>query len=66
MGFREFTCAACGAPCLTTTTEAEANTEYLNSGMPTTENDSLVSVCDGCYQRPMQALRERRKGENDE
>lgn len=45
----EFTCDVCGRPCLTKTTEAEANREFLESGIKTDENSQLLSACDDCY-----------------
>jgi hypothetical protein len=46
--YRQFTCARCGEPCMTTTTEAEANREYLESGQTATAG--ISSVCDDCYE----------------
>ena len=49
---RTFTCAICGHPYATFTTEAEANREFLESGQ-NTEGQELHSVCDGCYELVM-------------
>lgn len=51
-----FTCARCGDDCLTTTTEAEANREFLESGQ--TGASGISSVCDDCYQFLMTRARE--------
>jgi uncharacterized cysteine cluster protein YcgN (CxxCxxCC family) len=58
MTIHEFVCAVCGQPCLTHTTEAEANRELLESGMPMSENTTLHSVCDRCYTAVMTKARE--------
>lgn len=52
----DFVCALCGADCLTTTTEAEANREFLNSGIK--GSGGLCSVCDDCYTVAMSRARE--------
>jgi hypothetical protein len=54
---RAFTCACCGAECQTTTTEAEANREYLESGQ--TSGSGVSSVCDDCYPKLMAYAREK-------
>ncbi len=46
---RQFTCARCGEVCTTTTTEAEANREFLASSQPD-DSSGIVSVCDDCYE----------------
>ena len=50
--WRWFQCAACGDLCLTRTTEAEANREFLASGLPN-DSSGIASVCDECYERAM-------------
>lgn len=45
---RGFTCARCGSSCMTSTTEVEANREFLQSGQPASEG--IASVCDDCYE----------------
>lgn len=54
---RTFVCAACGKPCLTETTEVEANRELLESGQDT-EGQGLHSVCDDCYELVMRRARQ--------
>jgi hypothetical protein len=54
---REFICAVCHRPYVTDTTEAEANRELLDSGIPTTDCQ-LLSACDECYQIVMRRARE--------
>ncbi|WP_156749642.1 hypothetical protein [Mycobacterium sp. E1747] len=49
MVYRQFQCAYCGAQWTTTTTEAEANREYLASGQPASTT-GISSVCDDCYE----------------
>lgn len=56
MTVRQFTCAVCGTECLTTTTEAEANREFLDSGM-NSGNTELLSACDECYRVVMTKAR---------
>ncbi len=48
---RQFTCAHCGALYATTTTEDEANREFLASGQ--SGSSGISSVCDDCYQHLM-------------
>lgn len=52
-----FVCAVCGRQCVTATTEAEANRELLESGIPTT-GEELLSACDDCYEVVMRKARE--------
>ena len=52
-----FVCAVCGKACITFTTEAEANRELLDSGIPTT-GEELLSACDDCYEVVMRKARE--------
>lgn len=54
--YRQFTCARCGALCSTSTTEAEANREYLNSGQD--DSSGIASVCDDCYKYVMERAKE--------
>lgn len=55
---REFTCAVCGAICLTTMTEAEVNREFLNSGIQA-DGSALLSACDDCYRQVMSEARDK-------
>lgn len=55
VAYRGFSCARCGADCMTTTTEAEANREYLKSQQP--DSDGIASVCDDCYDYVMTRAR---------
>lgn len=58
MTIRQFDCAACGAHCLTTTPEADANKEFLESGLPVDDSAEIVSVCDDCYAAAMERARQ--------
>lgn len=53
--YRRFTCASCGTPCLTDTTDADANREYLASGW--SSSGGLAAVCDDCYENIMTRAR---------
>jgi hypothetical protein len=46
--YRAFQCASCGDQCLTSTPEAAANRELLDSGQDT--STGIASVCDDCYE----------------
>lgn len=53
---RQFQCARCGDICTSTTTEAEANREFLTSGQGV--GTGISSVCDECYEYVMAKARE--------
>ena len=53
--YRQFECARCGDECMTATSEADANREYLQSGQAT--SSGISSVCDDCYEYVMTRAR---------
>lgn len=56
---RTFVCAVCGLGFRAVNTEAEANREFLNSGI--TSGATLLSACDECYALVMKASRGERE-----
>jgi hypothetical protein len=53
--YRSFQCARCGADCMTSTTEADANREFLGSGI--NDGSEIRSLCDDCYEYVMTRAR---------